>query len=150
MNKMMVAAALAASVILAGCEGGVRQEHAGMAVGGALGGLLGSQIGGGTGQLAATAAGAVAGALIGGSVGRSMDEVDRMKHQRALETAPTGYTTSWSNPDSGDRYAVTPVRTYEQAGTACRDFTTEAWVDGQRQVVNGTACRQPDGTWRAV
>ena len=30
----------------------------------------------------------------------------------------------------------------------CRDFTTVTEIDGSRQQVQGTACRQPDGTWK--
>ncbi len=134
---------------LAGCQE-VRNEQVGQVVGGAIGGLIGSQVGKGSGQLAATAAGAIAGVLIGGNIGRSMDELDRMKAQRSLETTPTGQTSSWRNPDTGVEYAVTPTRTYQEGGTACRDYTTEAWIDGRRENVKGTACRQPDGTWRTI
>jgi len=141
---------VAAGVIgLAGCQE-VRNEHVGMGVGGALGGLLGAQVGGGSGQLAATAAGALLGAYLGGNVGRSMDEVDRLKAHRTLEGTPTGQSTSWRNPDSGNEYAVTPTRTYQERGRPCRDYTTEAWIDGQRETLRGTACREPDGSWRAV
>lgn len=146
---MLASLAVAGSLVLAGCQE-VRNEHVGMGVGGALGGLLGAQVGSGTGQLAATAAGALLGAYLGGNVGRSMDEVDRMKAHRTLEGTPTGQSTAWRNPDTGHRYEVTPTRTYEESGRPCRDYTTEAWIDGRRETVRGTACREPDGTWRAV
>jgi surface antigen len=115
---------------------------------GAAGGDVGSQTGGGKGQLAATAAGAIAGALLGGTVGKSMDEVDRMKANQALESSRIGYTTSWRNPDTDDTYSITPTRTYETASGPCRDFTTQAVIDGKREILYGTACRQPDGSWR--
>ena len=115
---------------------------------GATGGDVGSQIGGGKGQLAATAAGAIAGALVGGTVGKSMDEVDRMKANQALDSSRIGYTTSWRNPDTDDTYSITPTRTYETASGPCRDFTTQAVIDGKREILYGTACRQSDGSWR--
>lgn len=149
MKKTATVLALAAAILAGGCEN-VKNEDAGVVVGGALGGLLGSQVGGGTGQLAATAAGALAGAYIGSRIGRSMDEVDRMKVQNTLENTPTGHSVAWSNPDSNTRYEVTPTNTYQQEGQPCRDYTTEAWIDGKREVVKGTACRQADGTWRAI
>ena len=149
MNRVLACLAIAGAVALGGCQQ-VRNEHVGMGVGGALGGLLGAQVGGGTGQLAATAAGALLGAYLGGNVGRTMDDVDRMRAHRTLEGNPTGQTTTWRNPDSGNRYEVTPTRTYQDEGRPCRDYTTEAWIDGRREVVRGTACREPDGTWRAV
>ena len=148
--KRLLAGVVAAGVIaLAGCQE-IRNEQVGYGVGGALGGVLGSQVGGGTGQLVATAAGALLGAYLGGNVGRTMDDVDRAKAHHTLEATPTGQTSTWRNPDTGNAYEVTPTRTYQDDGRPCRDYTTEAWIDGKRETLRGTACREPDGTWRAV
>ena len=149
MNKLLGIATLGTVLVISGCQE-VRNEHVGMGVGGAIGGLLGAQVGGGTGRLAATAAGALLGAYLGGNVGRTMDKVDRQKTHRTLEGNPTGQSSTWRNPDSGNQYEVTPTRTYEESGRPCRDYTTEAWIDGRRETVRGNACREPDGTWRAV
>jgi surface antigen len=139
-------AALTAVVFLAACT----KQQVGQATGGALGGYLGSKVGGSTAtRLAVTAAGALAGSLIGGSIGRTMDDVDRMKTTRALESAPTGTATSWQNPDSGANYTVTPTRTFETASGPCREFTTQVVIDGRSEQVVGTACRQADGSWAA-
>lgn len=148
-NKLFMVVTVAAALALGGCQE-VRNETLGQGVGGALGGLLGAQIGHGKGRLAATAAGAIAGLMIGGRIGRSMDEVDRQRTQRTLESAPTGHTSSWRNPDSGAEYAVTPTRTYQSDGQDCRDYTTRATINGREENVQGTACRQPDGSWRAI
>ena len=32
----------------------------------------------------------------------------------------------------------------------CREFTKKIIIDGAEQLAYGTACRQPDGTWRIV
>jgi surface antigen len=136
-------------VLLGGCYTGTKQGI-GTATGGALGGFVGSQIGSGSGQLAATAAGAIAGALIGSSVGQSMDDLDRMKAAQALESNRTGYSSNWVNPDSGAHYTMTPTRTYETAEGHCRDFRTQVEINGRFETVYGTACRQPDGTWKSV
>lgn len=144
-----IVAVLGAALLLGACTQ-ARNETGGALVGGALGGLVGSTIGKGDGRVAAAVAGALAGAFIGSSVGKSMDELDQIKASRALEAQPTGGTATWTNPDSGARYAVTPTRTYyRDSGSPCRDFTTEAWIDGRREVVKGTACREADGTWRS-
>ncbi len=150
MKQRAIAFIAAAACVVAGCNQ-VRNEDAGYLVGGAVGGLVGSQIGSGTGRLAATAAGALLGAYVGGRVGRSMDETDRVRTSRVLESSPTGQTTAWRNPDTGAEYSVTPTRTsYASNGAPCRDFTTEAWIDGKRETIKGTACRHSDGTWRAL
>ncbi len=36
------------------------------------------------------------------------------------------------------------------AGQTCREYQTTVTVDGQTQPSYGTACLQPDGTWRIV
>lgn len=152
MRRMLTVVLLGGLLAAAGCaqNGGVTKEGVGTAVGGALGGLLGAQVGSGTGRLAATAAGALAGAFLGNRVGRSMDQVDKTQTAQALESTPTGQSVAWKNPDTGDRYQVTPTHTYAQNGQPCRDFTTQAWIDGEQKTVHGTACRQPDGTWHTM
>jgi surface antigen len=148
MNMRIAAVVLAGAVTAAGCT--ANKELGGQAVGGALGGFLGSQIGDGTGQLAATAAGAVLGAYLGGQVGATMDEVDRMKANEALETSRTGQSVAWVNPDSRAEYTVTPTGTYDSPSGPCREYETTGYIDGRKQTMYGTACRQPDGSWKTV
>ncbi len=90
-----------------------------------------------------------AGALVDGSIGQSMDESDRIKITQTLEMSRAGYTIRWRNPNTGVDYLVTPARTYETVLGPCREFTTQAVIDGQRQSVRGSACRQPNGVWQA-
>jgi surface antigen len=120
----------------------------GSLIGGAAGGLLGNQFGHGKGQAVTTLLGAVAGIVVGGAIGRSMDPVDQGCVGQALEHAPTNHTVAWRNPDTGVPYEVTPVRTYQEGGGYCREYTSSAMIDGRRQQTTGTACRQPDGSWR--
>ena len=130
------------------------KELLGTLGGAALGGYLGSKVGGGTGQMAATAGGALLGALLGGNIGRSLDEVDKMKAQSAhsqAQAAPIGETIAWNNPDSGHSGTVTPTRDgYADNEDYCREFQQTITVSGETQQAYGTACRQPDGSWRIV
>lgn len=128
----------------------MNNEDVGTLSGAVVGGLLGSQIGSGSGQVLAAAGGAMIGAYLGGQIGKSMDRLDRLEMQRALETAPTGRAVVWSNPDSGIRYTVRPTRTYHRASQPCREYTTQAMIGGKNQQVYGRACRQADGSWRVV
>jgi len=148
MTKQLLILALAgATVISTGCSS-ITKQDTGTAVGGVLGGVLGSQVGHGRGKTAATIVGVLAGAFIGGSIGRSMDETDRHQASHALENTPTGNTYSWNNPDTGRHYEVTPTRTWEDSSGPCREYTTEAVIDGKRETLHGTACRK-DGKWVA-
>ena len=99
--------------------------------------------------------GTLLGALAGSEIGKSLDRADmaylRQTQQKALETVPTGSSTSWVNPDSGNSGQITPRRTYQKAsGTYCREFQQTVTVCGNTESAYGTACRQPDGTWKII
>ena len=145
-NATIVAVALA----LAACESPPTKQQTGTVAGAVVGGVVGSTIGGGSGRTAAIVVGTVAGAIIGGNIGKKMDEADRIKAAQALEATPTGQHSTWRNPDNGNQYTVTPTRTYDASSGPCREYTMDATVDGKRDKVQGTACRQPDGTWKSV
>ncbi|MBL6945455.1 MAG: glycine zipper 2TM domain-containing protein [Rhodospirillales bacterium] len=128
-------------------------QTAGGVLGAVAGGLIGAQFGSGSGQLAATALGTLAGAWAGSEIGRSMDEKDRQysgqAHQQALAS---GQTIRWNNPDSGNYGTVQPGRsgTHGSSGAYCREFQTTIVVDGEREQAYGTACQQPNGSWRIM
>jgi len=150
MRKVCTLSLCAILVTVAGCSNQPpTQRDAGMIIGGSLGALLGSQVGGGKGKIAAAVIGTMIGAAIGGKIGQSMDDLDRMKANQTFETVRTGVSSSWKNPDSGNQYTVTPTRTYEAStGAPCREYTMRARVGGSPETVYGTACRQPDGSWK--
>lgn len=147
--KKLALTSLSLTLLLTGCAP-LDNEGVGTISGGVVGGLLGSQFGGGSGQVAAAAGGALLGAYLGGQIGRTMDRLDRMEMQRALETAPVGKAVVWSNPDNGNRYSVRPIRTYYVQRQPCREYTTHAIIGGRSQQIYGKACRQADGAWRVV
>jgi surface antigen len=45
---------------------------------------------------------------------------------------------------------MVPTRTYESAEGPCREYSLDAEIGGKTEQVYGTACRQPDGSWRIV
>lgn len=145
-SKLTLMIALAASLMLAGCQN-MNKSTVGGAVGGVAGGVLGSNVGDGKGRTAAIIAGSLLGAALGSHIGAEMDELDRRRANDALETYPTGRTSSWSNPDSGAEYSVTPTRTYQADNRPCREYEMDVYMDGQRDVVKGTACRNAQGEW---
>lgn len=71
--------------------------------------------------------------------------------QGALENNPTNQASTWVNPDTGVSGTVVPVRTFENdQGQPCREFQQTIVIGGKKEQGYGTACRQPDGTWRIV
>jgi surface antigen len=134
-------------------EIGLNKTTGGGLIGAGLGGLAGAQLGHGKGKLVTTGLGVLAGALVGSSVGSSLDRADlsysHQTTQRSLETVPSHQTAAWNNPDTGASGTVTPVRTYQSTGGQnCREFQQTITVGGQTQEGYGTACRQPDGSWK--
>lgn len=146
--KLLVLVAFLSSSIIACTENPNRD--AGIATGAIVGGILGHQVGKGHGRAWATGIGMLAGAYIGGNIGASMDRQDRINSQRALETYADDRPSSWTNPNTGNSYTVTPTNTYETASGPCREYTTEAMVGGKPETIYGKACRQADGSWQAV
>ena len=151
--KFMGVAVLAVALTACSNTDSGEKQTVGTLLGAGLGALAGSQFGGGKGQLAAVAVGALAGAWMGGEAGKSLDKADKAYAQRtaqdALEYNKVNQTASWNNPDSKASGTVTPTRTYQTAdGTNCREYETTVVIDGKTEKATGTACRQPDGTWR--
>lgn len=155
-SKRIVPLLLAVAFGLAACTTDSGQKQTlGTILGGGLGALAGSQVGGGKGQLAAVAVGALLGAYAGSEVGKSLDKADQAHAEKAYKQAQTtqlGQTVAWNNPESGHSGTVTPIRDGKQAetGAYCREFKTSVSIDGQTEEAVGTACQQPDGSWKIV
>jgi surface antigen len=119
--------------------------------GAALGGLIAVAAGGGG---AAIAASVIGGALLGGLAGSMLDDRDKRmaaeSTHRALEATPSGKSVAWNNPDNGHSGTVTPVRTYQADGAYCREYQQTVTIGGKQEQSHGTACRQPDGSWKTV
>jgi len=124
----------------------------GAALGAAGGGLIAAAAGGGA---AGIVGGVLLGGLLGGAIGNALDQRDKQllyqNQQAALESQRTGQTSTWKNPDTGHYGSVTPVKTYENAsGQYCREYQEKVTIDGKTSQAYGTACRQPDGSWKIV
>ena len=139
--------------MLAACadDGTIRKRDVGM-VGGAVGGAIaGNAIGGSdpTARVLGIVAGGLVGAAVGGYLGSLWDDYDRKQASACLESTPDNKPATWKNPNTNSESTVTPVNTYYQAdNTPCREFTQTITIDGKPETGRGTACRQPDGTWR--
>ena len=130
------------------------KQTVGTGLGAVGGGLLGSQIGGGNGRLVAVGLGAVLGGLLGNEVGASLDSADRAEMARAGDraySAPLGQGIAWNNPQSGNSGLIIPTRDgRDGSGAYCREFNQKVTVGGQTQSAYGTACQQPDGSWKII
>jgi len=83
-----------------------------------------------------------------GAAGYFLSSSFLQKHNRAMEYNKIGEASSWSDPD-GKQYSVTPTRTFAgPSDIPCRDFRQTVEINGQTEVLTGSACRQSDGTWK--
>jgi surface antigen len=140
---------------ITGGAGGFSKQDLGTGIGAIGGAIAGAQFGKGDGRIVTGALGALLGAGLGSSVGASLDRADMQYYdrasQRALETAQTGQSLPWKNPDSGNYGSITPSAPFKnESGQYCREYNQKITVGGKTQNGYGTACRQPDGSWQIV
>ena len=68
--------------------------------------------------------------------------------QTTLESAPDGATRRWSNRQTGNGGAVTPLRSYvSEGGYFCRDYREELAVGTDTGRFYHTACRGDAARW---
>ncbi len=125
----------------------------GTLIGAAIGAEIGSHMSHGHGdeRLAATALGILLGAVIGQQVGGRIARADEVCFTQTFEHAPDNETITWNNMRQGAEYQVTPTRTVKtRSGEYCREYQAKASVGGRITDTYGTACRQPDGSWKLI
>lgn len=154
---MTVLAAMGAPMLTSCAEnggGGFSNDQIGMGLGTVAGGFLGSQFGEGSGKIVASVAGALLGAYAGSKIAQGMSAQDRGYYDSAAtraSTAPVGQQIVWSNPSSGTQGTITPVREGRTSdGSACREYQQTVTIGGKTEKAYGTACKQPDGSWKII
>lgn len=143
---------------LAGCaqgSGGWNKQQTGTALGAVAGAAAGAAIGGKDDWWWAAGLGALAGGVVGNQVGAYLDRQDQQTSYQtanyALNNVPDGQEARWSNPENNTSGYTKPVETTQTAsGQTCRVFQTGVSAQGQNTSGTGTACRQPDGTWKIM
>lgn len=129
------------------------KEDCGTLLGAIGGAFVGSAV---TGDSSVgVAIGTLAGAYIGRDIGRRLNEADQQKMyqttQSSLETGVSGNSSQWYNPDTGNSGSVTPQPAYtDTTGQYCREYQQTVTIAGKEETAYGTACRQPDGSWKIV
>jgi surface antigen len=99
-------------------------------------------------------AGATLGLVLATEIGKRFDDRDRIlsavAEYDALQSSPAGAALDWRNPATGRGGTVTPGAAYSVNQYTCRDYAHRVMADGKQEAVRGTACRQPDGSWRPL
>ena len=129
------------------------KEESGTLLGAIGGALIGSAVTNDSGV--GVAIGTLAGAYAGNNIGKKLDEADQQQMysttQAALETGVSGDQSQWYNPDSGNKGSITPQPAFNNnEGEYCREYQQTVTVGGEPETAYGTACRQPDGSWKII
>jgi surface antigen len=114
--------------------------------------------GGGMLGLAPSALSSGAAAMLGNLGGRpttkDLDDKDKSLSSEAITSAlqvgEVGKSTAWRNPQTGHSGQITPGPVYSVNDYACRDYVHAIVIGERQETVRASACRQPDGTWRAL
>lgn len=145
MKKTHLMGAALTVFLFSSCVGANKAQMGGVG-GAAAGAIAGQAIGKNTG---ATLIGAAVGGTLGYIIGNEMDKYDQQQLSKAYETAPSGQTTSWVNPDKGNQYQVTPLPAYtDSKNQVCREAEIVAVIDGRTERTHSTACRDGYGSWQ--
>jgi surface antigen len=150
--------------ILAGllATGGLTAAAAGDATllgtgfGAIAGGLIGNQFGHGAGRFAFTTLGVATGATLGNDLGRSIDYANASYAGGGYSGASyTSYDSAVAvrQPYKANYVApVAPSPIYEdgETGAFCRAYSRRVHTPSGWQEEYGTACLEPDGSWRRV
>lgn len=123
------------------------------AAGALAGGLIGNELFHGKNAFAGVLAGALVGGIVGDQIGQYMDRQDKINMQSAIVNTPMNQQASWTSDKAGPNgqpvtYTVRPVKQYKSHQHYCREYQTTVTVGGKVRQAYGTACRQPDGTWK--
>ena len=80
----------------------------------------------------------------------NLNEQQQREHEAAqveATTAPVGQPITWD--DGSATGSVTATRQgQDAAGNQCREFQQEVTIGGETEQAYGTACLQPDGSWK--
>ena len=159
-RRVTVGLACVAAVSLGGCET-MRDDKNRLAAATIVGATAGAALGywgiggGGAWKWIAGAAMGVAGGTAGYlamDYYNTMRKSDRATMERTvfkgLNETEAGSEIEWTNEETGNRGALTPRRTYlDDKGRMCRDFDSNASLDGVDYEGSGTACRNGAGNW---
>jgi surface antigen len=105
-------------------------------------------------KLSAGGVGSLLGALTDRDVWAAMTGEDRNQADQAAKrafAAPLAEKVIWTNPQSGNSGTITTTREgYSSAGTFCREFQQTVTTPAKSELAYGTACKQPDATWKIM
>lgn len=81
-----------------------------------------------------------------------VNEDQQRRHEQAMVDATSariGVPVTWHDGNASGR-VIALNESHNSEGLTCREFQQEITVGGKRELGYGTACLQPDGSWKIV
>jgi surface antigen len=129
-----------------------QRETLGALIGGVAGAVAGAQYGrhGSNERYAMMAVGGLIGALLGQQIGQGLDRASQANQAMAFHRMmATGKPQQWYGQTTQGVPVQGSFHPLHQQGN-CRSYTQTIVISGRPQQAVGTACPNPDGTWRIV
>jgi len=96
----------------------------------------------------------VVGGIGGSKIGFEMGAEERLTaanaEYRALEYGQSGAPLEWNGKTASHHGSIVPGKPYQQGSRYCRAYTHTVYVTSAPETATGTACRDPDGTWKTI
>ena len=118
-----------------------------------IGGVLSNQFDRETGRLTAAGTSVMVAGLIDGEIGPAIGQSNSVNYYGNQSRYPAPEKADYPKPYIPNYVAPSaPPPTYidNVSGDYCRDYSELIKVGGHVQESYGTACLQPDGSWRVV
>jgi surface antigen len=125
---------------------------AGALGGGAISGLACSQLGRGNGKTAIVGACSMLGGIAGLLMGYQYSQQRQVAQAQQVPRVPMMAPTPTAQPPYEGEGNLKLGQTFANPSTGeyCREFQHSAKVAGKVRQIYGTACQQPDGTWKVI
>lgn len=157
MTRFAAVAVLSFGLVAAGAsESRAGQDNLliGSLLGGAAGAGAGYAFGKGKGAALGGILGLAAGALLSSQItGNGLFADEPPAYNGYVPPPPPAYQAPVTYQPAAADPSVYQTTAYTQPGYSrayCRQYSGAIRIDGQRQESTGTACLQPDGTWKIV
>lgn len=94
--------------------------------------------------------GGIGGSKIGFTLGAEERLTAANAEYRALEYGQSGAPVEWNDRGGSHHGSVVPGKPYQQGSRYCRAYTHTVYGKDEPETAKGTACRDPDGTWKSM
>lgn len=142
-------------ILVCSCETSEDKKFLGGLIGAAVGAYVGSEIGSGVGKNITTILGGSLGYFLGQKIANILNKNEEQsfnnKIRDTLNNNKDQESNNWSSEDDPNKNAIiTPLRSYNDKNTVCRDFKKIVTKNKKSIEEVSKACRDNEGNWVVI